>query len=133
MLSGNSIRVTVDRAMRFTLGYLIPGDTVLNWLLGSALVFFPAMVDGVLGRRPLAPGVVYQVIGGGFLLFAAWQTVVLIRRWIGPLGLVFAAFMAEVPVMLLTVVLVFMNLDLFPVWRVVLWLGNGYMLSLIHI
>ncbi len=122
--------MTVDGAMRLTLSYLFRGDTLLNWLLGVVLIFFPSMVDGVLGQHPLVPGVVYQVIGGGFLLFAAWQTGMVIRRRIGPPALVFAAFMAEVPVILLTVVLVFMNLGLYPVWRVVLWLGNGYMLLL---
>lgn len=122
--------MTADRATRLTLGYLFPGDAVLNWFLGFTLVFFPSGVDGLLGQRPLAPELVYQVIGGGFLLFAAWQTVIVIRRQIGPPGLVFAALMAEIPVILLTIVLVFMNLDFFPVWRVILWIGNSYMLLL---
>jgi hypothetical protein len=122
--------MTVYKATRLTLRYLFPGDAALNWFLGCVLVFFPSAVDDLLGRHPLAPKLVYQAIGGGFLLFAAWQMVVIIRRRLGPGGLVFAALMAEVPVVALTIVLVFMNLDLFPIWRVVLWLGNGYMLAL---
>ena len=119
-----------DKARQFTLHYLFRGDTVLNWFLGSVLVFFPSLADSALGRHPLMPVVVYQVIGGGFLLFAAWQTVILIRQKLGPRALAFAALLAEVPVILLTVALVFMSLDMFPVWRVVLWVGNGYMLLL---
>ncbi len=121
--------MTVDGAARLTI-YLFRSDMALNWLLGFALVLFPSMADGLLGQHPLAPGVVYQVIGGGFLLFAAWQMTIVIRQRLGPLMLVFAALMAEVPVILLTVVLAFMNLDLYPVWRAVLWFGNGYMLLL---
>jgi hypothetical protein len=122
--------MTVDGAMRVTLSYLFRGDTILNWFLGCVLLVFPSRVDSTLGQHSLAPLLVYQVIGGGFLLFAAWQTVMAIRRRLGPWGLVFAALMAEIPVILLTVVLVFMNLDLLPAWRLVLWLGNGYMLLL---
>jgi hypothetical protein len=122
--------MTVNEAMSITLRYVFSGDATLNWLLGFALVFFPSTLDGLLGRRRLAPELLYQVVGGGFLLFAVWQTVVVIRRRIGPPGLAFAALMAEIPVVLLAVALVFMNLDLLPVWRVVLWIGNGYMLLL---
>jgi hypothetical protein len=122
--------MSVDGARQFTLNILFRADTILNWLLGCVLVFFPSMVDDIIGRQLLAPPLVYQAIGAGFLVFAAWQTVRVIGRQLGIGALVFAAFMAEIPVILLTAALVFMNLDLEPVWRLVLWLGNVYMLIL---
>ena len=65
-----------------------------------------------------------------FLLFAAWQTSVLVHGRMGAPALWFAAFMAEGPVVLLTVVLVFLSLPLASVWRVVLWVGDVYMFLL---
>lgn len=122
--------MTSGRAVRFTLNILFPGDAMLNWFLGFTLVLFPSTIDSLLGRRPLAPELVYQVAGVGFLVFAAWQTMIVFRRRIGSPGLVFAALMAEIPVVLLTVVLVFLKLEIVLIWRVVLWLGNVYMLLL---
>ncbi|MBN1311022.1 MAG: hypothetical protein JXB30_06345 [Anaerolineae bacterium] len=122
--------MTLDNAMRFTLNYLFRGDTLLNWFLGVVLLVFPSQVDGLLGQRSLLPPSIYLFIGGGFLLFAAWQTIVVIRRRLGSTALIFAALMAEIPVLLLTVALIYLHSDLHPIWRVVLWIGDGYMLML---
>jgi len=116
-------------AQKFVLQILF-GDMLLNWLLGAALVLLPARVDGVLGRAPLLPPALYQAIGAIFLAFAAWQLRVATRRTIGPPGLVFAALMALIPVILLTVALLFMDFPLRSVWRAVLWVGDIYMFIL---
>jgi len=122
--------MTLDDAMRFTRDYLFRGDMWLNWFLGCMLLLFPSQLDGLLGQRSLLPLLVYQVVGGGFLLFAAWQSAVVIRRHLGSAALVFAALMAEIPVVLLTAALIYMHSDLRPASRVVLWVGDGYMLLL---
>jgi hypothetical protein len=122
--------VTRDSALQFT-RRLFVGDTILNWFLGVLLVALPAVVDRMLGTQPLLPPWVYRLVGVGFLGFAAWQTTVMVRRRsFAPGQLIFAALMAEGPVVLLTVALVWMALPLDPVWRIALWIGNIYMLLL---
>lgn len=120
----------VEEAKQFTLKRLFFGDMLLNWFLGAVLTLLPAAVDNLLGREPVLPLLVYRVLGGGFLAFAAWQTWIIVRRDIGPPALIFASAMAEGPVIVLTAALVFMHLPLRPIWRVGLWIGDVYMLLL---
>ncbi len=122
--------VDVQQARAFTLRRIVFGDMVLNWFLGAVLSLFPAAVDGLLGRSSLAPPLVYRVVGVLFLLFAAWQTFIVVRGRLGVGALLFAALMALGPVVLLTVILLFMNLPLRSGWRIVLWIGDVYMLFL---
>jgi hypothetical protein len=119
-----------EAALNFTLRRLFFGDMLLNWCLGAALTFFPAATDHLIGTSPVAAPVFYTVIGVLFLLFAAWQTTVIARRRMGPPALIFAAVMAEGPVVLLTAALLFIDLPLRPGWRAALWAGNVYMLFL---
>lgn len=122
--------MTRDSALHFT-RHLFTGDTVLNWFLGGVLVAFPAAIDQLLGLSPLLPLWGYRLIGAGFLGFAAWQTTVIGgRRPFTPGQLICAALMAEGPVVLLTLALVWMAFPLYPGWRVALWIGNIYMLLL---
>ncbi len=118
------------RARAFTLRFVIPLDMLLNGILGVGLAFIPAAIDGWLGKVPLMPTPVYRVIGVLLLLFAIWQLWVVIRQEIGPGGLFFASLMAEIPVFILTSALVFMDLPLHIGWRIVLWVGDAYMLLL---
>ncbi len=120
------------RAHDFTLNRLFLGDTLLNWFLGIGLTAWPAFVDRLVGSAgmPIMPLMVYRAIGVIFLLFATWQTIIIARRKLGPAALIFACLMAEVPVVLLAVALLYMDLPLRPVWRAILWVGNGYMLFL---
>ncbi len=120
----------VEQAKTFTLKQLIFGDMLLNWFLGIIFALFPLPADRVLGYAPLLPPMIYRVIGLGFLLFAAWQTWVVIQGNVKSGGLIFAALMAEIPVVMLTIALLFMDFKLRPGWRIVLWIGNVYMLLL---
>lgn len=122
--------VDVQQAHVFTLKRIVFGDMVLNWFLGAVLSLFPATVDGLLGRTPLAPPLVYRVVGVLFLLFAAWQMLIVARGRLGAGALIFAALMALGPVVLLTVILLFMDLPLRLGWRIALWIGDVYMLFL---
>jgi hypothetical protein len=119
-----------ERAREFTYRRLFFGDMVLNWFLGAVLTFAPGLVDDLLGAASLLPLPVYRIVGVGFLGFSAWQTWIIARGTIGPWSWIFAAVMAEGPVVLLTFVLLFVDLALRPGWRIVLWVGNVYMFFL---
>lgn len=121
-----------EKAHTFTVRRIFFGDTILNWFLGALMTFLPARVDSALrsGVRLILPPGVYRVVGVVFLLFAAWQTAVLIQGRMGSSALWFAAFMAEAPFVLLTAALVFLSLPLKPGWRFVLWVGDVYMFVL---
>jgi hypothetical protein len=122
--------MTLDGALQVTLRYILRGDMYLNGFLSCILLAFPLQIDRAIGQQPLSPPLVYRVIGLGFLVFALWQVVVVLRGRLDVAALAFAAFMAEAPVVVLTVMLIFMELALRPVWRAVLWIGDGYMLLL---
>lgn len=122
--------MNLKAAYDFTLKRLIFGDMILNWFLGIVLALLPGLADRVLGQANLLPLIIYRAIGIGFLLFAAWQTSLVVRGRCGPLDLYFAAAMAEGPVVLLTAALLFMSLALRPFARVALWIGDIYMLFL---
>jgi hypothetical protein len=121
----------LEKAKKFTLNRLFLGDTVLNWLLGFALLLFPQKIDDLLGRALLFPPAFYTVVGAVFLAFAAWQTFIIVRKKeLDVSALVFAAIMAEAPTVLLTIALIYLPLALKPGWRVVLWIGDVYMFVL---
>ncbi len=119
-----------ERAQHITHRRLFPADMALNVVLGAVLLLAPGAVDRTLGASPLLPPVVYRVIGAGFLAFAGWQLVVVLRPAIKPADLIFAAVMAEGPVVLLTIGLLMLPFDLRLAWRVILWIGDVYMLLL---
>lgn len=122
--------IAANRLARFTLRRVLLGDMLLNWLLTGLLILTPATVDGLLGETALAPLWVYQSVGAAFALFAAWQLTDQLRGRVGAGGLIFAAALAEGPVVPLTAALVFAPLALRPAARAVLWVGNIYMLFL---
>jgi hypothetical protein len=122
--------MNLKAAYHFTLNRLILGDMILNWFLGIVLALLPGLADRVLGQANLLPLVVYRIIGVIFIGFAAWQTSLVVRGRCKPFDLYFAAGMAEGPVVLLTIALVYMNLALRPAARLVLWIGDIYMLFL---
>jgi hypothetical protein len=78
----------------------------------------------------MLPDWVYRVIGIGFIGFAAWQTWIVRKDEINPPSLIFAALLAEGPVVLLTAALVFGNFPLYLLPKILLWIGNIYMLVL---
>ena len=123
--------ISAQAAHRFTLRQLFLGDTLLNWFLTAVLIAVPRTVDHVLGSAPVMPPIVYRAIGAAFLLYAAWQTVILVRKGhMDPADYAFASGMALVPVVLLTAALLFLPVPLRAVWRIVLWVGDVYMLFL---
>jgi hypothetical protein len=117
-------------AYNFTLKRLIFGDMILNWFLGLILTLLPGLADRVLGQANVLPFIVYRIIGIIFLAFAAWQTSLVMRGQLRPFDLFFAAALAEIPVVLLTIALLYMKLPLRPGARIVLWIGDIYMLFL---
>jgi hypothetical protein len=122
--------MTLEQAKDFTLHRIIFGDMLLNWLLGVILLLVPGLADQLIGRSPMLPDWVYRVIGIGFIGFAAWQTWIVRKDEINPPSLIFAALLAEGPVVLLTAALVFGNFPLYLLPKILLWIGNIYMLVL---
>ena len=119
-----------EHAHDFTLKHLFLGDMILNWFLGGILLFFPMLVDMTLGVTLIIPLVIYRFIGLLFWLFAAWQSWMFRRGRLGLLGLIFAALLAFIPVIALTVALVFMDFPLRIGWRIIHWIGDVYMFFL---
>ncbi len=119
-----------DALARLTLTRILFGDMILNWLLGGVLMLAPAAVDRALGSAPLLPAPAYRLIGGAFLLFAAWQASLIRRGEAGRAAWLFAGLMCVIPFALLAVALLFLPFALRPAWRIVLWAGNTYMLLL---
>lgn len=118
------------RAHVLTVNRVFLGDTLLNWFLGGVLTFAPGFVDRTLrkaGSPQMLPNLLYMCIGIGFLGYSAWQTLVLWRQRMGASALVFAAVLALVPFVALTLALALLSLPLKQGWRIVLWIGNTYM------
>jgi hypothetical protein len=122
--------MNVERAKDFTIHRIIFPDMVLNWFLGIVLLLVPKWIDDVVGTGPVLPIPAYYVMAVLFLVFAAWQVWIIRRNDIREPGLIYAALMAEGPVVVLTMALLLWNLPLYPVVRVLLWIGNIYMLFL---
>jgi hypothetical protein len=113
---------------KFTL-WLIRTDMFINWFLGFVLVFFPHRIERLLTFELLLPLSIWVIMGIVFLGFAVWQLKVVKKGSLEPKELKFAAFMALVPVVLLTAVL-FVEIPLYFWARVILWVANIYMLVL---
>lgn len=110
---------------------LFSADAGLNVFLGLLFILFPVWTDQILTRSRLLPPGIYRVIGAVFLLYAAWQVLVLQKNRVTTRdALPFAAVMALVPFILLTTALVLADLPLILFWRILLWIGNIYMLLL---
>ena len=129
-IRGKRADMTLEQAKYFTLHRIIFGDMLLNWFLGVILLLAPRFVDRLIGSSPMLPDWIYRVIGIGFIGFAAWQTWIVRKDEINPPGLIFAALLAEGPVVLLTAALVSRNFPLYLLPKILLWIGNIYMLVL---
>jgi hypothetical protein len=122
--------MNVERAREFTLRRIIFPDMALNYFLAAVLLAIPGVIDDIIGSAPILPPLIYRIMGLMFLGFAAWQTWVVRRNIIAEPGLIFAGLLAEGPVIALTLALLFWNVPIYPIPRILLWIGNIYMLFL---
>lgn len=109
---------------------ILKGDAVANVIIGVALIAFPAPIESALGYAALMPFIIWQIIGAVFLVYAVWEFIVVRRPPLSAASLAFASMMALVPVVLLTIALLFGNFALRPIGYVVLWIGDAVMLVL---
>lgn len=111
---------------------IILSDMILNWILGILFAFFPGSVKDWLFYERLTwlPFWFWFLAGIGFLAFAAWQLKIVLKGKINRRELIFASAMALLPAALLTFSLLFLSLPLFLSARILLWLGDIYMLFL---
>lgn len=110
---------------------LIKYDMYLNFFLAILLSMYPSRVQFLLLEESVFPELMYVVFGLGFLVFALWQNKVFIKdmRMLRK-DLIIAAWMAWIPVILLTIALVDLNLPIRNIGLGLLWIGNIYMLWL---
>lgn len=85
-----------------------------------------------LASSSILPSWFYVILGLGFIVFATWQVVVFLKPWtLNVSALRLAAVLAWGPVLLLTAVLLSpLAQTMYRVSKILLWIGNGYMLVL---
>ncbi|RKX77077.1 MAG: hypothetical protein DRP87_10165 [Spirochaetes bacterium] len=119
-----------EKARKVTRTAIFLPDTFLNWIIGIVFIISPEEIDSILGSSPLLPQLFYIAMGIGFLLFALWQSWVLLKGSFNHSELVIAGLLAVFPAALLATALIKLDLDLRPTWRIVLWASAGYMTAL---
>ena len=105
-------------------------DAVVNVIIGVLFIAIPGLIDDLLGSAPLIPFVIWRIIGASFILFAIWEGIVVRRPPLSTASLAFASMMALVPVVLLTIALLFGGFPLLLFGRIILWSGDLAMLLL---
>jgi hypothetical protein len=83
-----------------------------------------------MSMETLLPIYLWIIIGAIFLVFAWWQTYVLIKNKFNRFTRLFGFITAWLSVLVLTYALVFMNFNLYMEARLIIWVGNIYMFIL---
>lgn len=122
-MDDNKIKITI--AYRFFLF-----DTYVNWGLGILFLFFHDQAEKWMSNEALLPDYLWICIGAIFLLFGWWQTYIVLKNKFGRFARLFGFITAWLSVLVLTYALVFMNFNLFPEARLIIWVGNLYMFIL---
>ena len=105
-------------------------DTFVNWGLGILFLFFYHPVEKLMSGGPLLADFIWITMGAALLLFGIWQTYIVTGNRFSRNTRLFGCITAWVPFLFLTYVLVFMDFDLYPGARMLIWAGNLYMLTL---
>ncbi len=122
--------MAVDRFERLACRWFV-ADALLNWIVAGALLISPGTIEALAAdARILTPGT-YRILGAGFLIFAAWQTIAIQQGRIAARSTMgVAAAMALLPAVLLAVGSCRLSLPLRSWARVALWVAVSYMLIL---
>ena len=108
--------------------FIFLADTILNWLVGLALLLIP--FDSLIMLNPPVIAVwVYRLIGLGYLGFALWQTINH-KNSAAPKVLLFAFWMVFLPTLFMAWALIAFHHQLHPIARILLWIGELYMFIL---
>ncbi len=105
-------------------------DAILNIAVGLIFLFLSERVEGLLFNGSMLPHYVWIILGAGFLYFAYWQIRITIRSKAGRTALIFALAAAWVPALLVTVLLVVPLLPVSTGGRLILWIGDFYLILL---
>jgi len=105
-------------------------DTYFNWGLGILFLLFFSQAQRWMSHEPLLPDYLWICLGAIFMVFAWWQTYIVLKNRFGKPARLWACISAWISVLVLTYALVFMHFDLFVEARMVIWTGNLYMLIL---
>jgi hypothetical protein len=122
--------MTVDRIQGLACRWFV-ADTALNWIIAAAMLVSPDAIEALIANAQLLTPGIYRILGAGFLIFAAWQTVTIRRGTIATRSTMrIAAAMALLPAVLLAAGLCGLTLPLRSWARHVLWVAVAYMLLL---
>ncbi len=105
-------------------------DAILNIAVGFIFLFLSEKVEGLLFNGSMLPHYVWIILGAGLLYFAYWQIRIMIKSKAGRTALVFALGAAWVPALLVTVLLIVPLLPVSAGGRLILWIGNCYLILL---
>jgi hypothetical protein len=120
-----------DKQVKRTIAYrFFVFDTYFNWGLGILFLFFYKNAENWMSMETLLPIYLWIIIGAIFLVFAWWQTYVLIKNKFNRFTRLFGFITAWLSVLVLTYALVFMNFNLYMEARLIIWVGNIYMFIL---
>lgn len=108
--------------------FIFLADTILNWLVGLALLLIP-FDSLIMLNPPVIAGWVYRLIGLGYLGFALWQTINQ-KNSTAPKVLLFAFWMVVLPTLFMAWALIAFHHQLHPIARILLWIGELYMFIL---
>ena len=106
-------------------------DLVINYTLGLFLLFLPYAFDRMIGSLPVLSPFLYQVIGGGLIVFAGWQSYMVSKKLLFTIQYLWTAItLAILPVIILTTALLFGDFSIKTTWMIIIWLGDLYMVLL---
>ena len=108
---------------------IIIGDTFLNWFLGIVITLFPFQVLGFFTSSKIFSSLIIRGIGFGFILFAGFQTYSILTK-IDKTYYLVAMWLAILPVIALTIILVMFNAEIYLVPKIIAWTGNIYMVGI---
>ena len=120
-----------ESSVRRITGFIVWFDITINYLLGAWLLFAPNGFDRLIGASTVMPLFFYRIIGIGLLLFAIWQTIMIRSNKIFTNNyLLPAIILAVIPVIILAAALLFGDFPVKPAWKMILWIGDLYMILL---
>jgi len=103
-------------------------DMYLNFGIAIFLTLFPVKFQSLIVFIPEFPNYVIMAVGIGQGLFASWQAYA--SKKMSKNDYKFASIMALWPFAALTIILIVYNSVIYLIPKIVMWIGNIYMLIL---
>ena len=101
-------------------------DAGFNMLLGLGIILFYRFFESWLSPAQIMTKWFWALIGIVLLLYGSWQLKILIQRRIDKTAELISGIIAWIFFFILTYVLLFAGLDLYPTPYLVLWIADVY-------